>query len=80
MPERDALLLRAQHPGGEALLEAVCRARRDPLEQPELGVDRVDGDRLEKLACAGAQPGGPREHRVSHRLRELVSPGGERLA
>jgi hypothetical protein len=45
--EDDAFRIRAEHPGGEALLDTIDGFRRERLQEPGLAARRDGGDGLE---------------------------------
>ena len=71
MVEHDAFRTRAQHPGGEALLDTIEGLRRERLHEPGLAARRNGGDGLEQDPRLGAQARRAREDRVPDRVRDL---------
>ena len=63
MVEDDTIRIRAQHPGGEALLDAIEGLRRERLQEPGFATRRDDGDGLEQVPRLGAQTRRPGEDR-----------------
>ena len=77
--ERDGAARRAQHPGGEALLEVAELAACQLLQQPELGPRRRDRNRVEQRAGARAETGGARQHGVADAVGHRGAARRERL-
>src|SRR5262249_58270790 len=69
--ERNGLVGRGEHPRGEAGLQLVEEVARNPLEEPELGLRRGDGDDVQR-------PAGARRRRSSPKSRRRRRPAGTR--
>src|SRR5439155_27158234 len=79
VPEREACRLRREHPRRQALVETVDFLPGEGLKQPELGLRRDDGDRLEEPPGGRTEARGAGEDRVPDRVRYLLGARGERL-
>ena len=70
VPEGDAVLVLAKHPGREAGIEVRGLAGRHGFEQPELGPPGDERDDVEQQTRGRVERRDAREHRVAHRLGE----------
>ena len=77
--ERDAPGSAAEHPGRQALLEAVERIAGKRLEEPDLGVGGDGHDASSSARAAGLEARGPRQHRVANRRGDLLLPAASDL-
>src|SRR5439155_1949344 len=66
-------------PRRQALVETVDFLPGECLKQPELGLRRDDGDRLEEPPGGRTEARGAGEDRVPDRVRYLLGARGERL-
>ncbi len=77
--EADAVALADQDARGEAALELGHGLAGHGLEQRQLGTLGQDRDRVEQLAGARVEPGGPGQDRVAHRVGHERAARGEHL-
>ena len=76
VPKRDAVLLRREDAGAEALFELGRGELGHRRQQPELRSTWDDGGGVEQGLGRLAQAGRAREHRVAHRLWKLSGTDG----
>jgi hypothetical protein len=79
VPESHASGDRCEHARRESLLESVDRVADKRIKEPELGLARHDGHRVEQRPRARAEPRRAGKHRVAHGVRDLIRLGRKRF-